>query len=193
MEAPDKKEIRRSVLAIRRSMTDRDVLCRSREIFQRVADMDAYRQAETVFVYMDHKHEVMTGEFIEKTLSDGKKVAVPRVEGDRMHFWYISSTADCTPGIMGIPEPYAGEKNGRRLRRADADETALMILPGLAFDGERHRVGYGGGYYDRYLAEHPLHPTVAVAFDDQLFDHVPCSAHDIRPQVIVTPTRVYLT
>ena len=118
MEAPDKKEIRRSVLAIRRSMTDRDVLCRSREIFQRVADMDAYRQAETVFVYMDHKHEVMTGEFIEKTLSDGKKVAAPLVKNGTMMFRFFTLSDELEDGQFGYPSPMqerktAGDSGGQ--------------------------------------------------------------------------------
>ena len=193
MEANEKKEIRRIVLELRRQMQDRNVLCRSREIFRKVEESSEYRRTDAVFVYMDVRHEVMTGEFIERALRDGKKVAVPKVDGNRMNFLYISSTDDCRPGKMGIPEPFADAGTGHDLQNADADETALMILPGVAFDSSCRRVGYGGGYYDRYLAEHRFHPTVAVAFDEQIFDRVPGDAHDICPQTIITPTRVFVS
>ena len=84
---------------------------------------------------------------------------------------------------MGILEPEEGAL-------ADGAD-ALVIMPGVAFDRDRRRIGYGGGYYDRYLAAHPCLPTIAVAFDCQVLDEVPYDEYDIRPQILVTETSVY--
>ena len=73
----------------------------------------------------------------------------------------------------------------------DEEEDALMIMPGVAFDTKRHRIGYGGGFYDRYLQEHKKHPTAAAAFDFQLFDEVPYESTDICPDCLVTPSCIY--
>ena len=84
---------------------------------------------------------------------------------------------------VGIPEPTEGET---------VDWTdALMIMPGVAFDRENHRVGYGGGFYDRFLEKHPDIQRVAVAFDFQILDQVPTEPTDICPQIIVTQSNIY--
>ena len=80
---------------------------------------------------------------------DGKEVAVPRVDGDGiMHFYYLRSLKDLEPGAFGIMEPRAD-------CRICETEEGLLLMPGVAFDEQGHRVGYGGGYYDRYLEKHP--------------------------------------
>ena len=99
-------------------------------------------------------------------------MAVPKVYGDEMRFIWMDDLSLVAPGYYDIPEPIADGPV------AD-DELALMLMPGLAFDPEGHRVGYGGGFYDRYLAAHPDHKLVALCYGFQLVDHLDCEAHDI--------------
>ena len=109
---------------------------------------------------------------MEKALADGKKVAVPKVYGDTMRFIYLTDLSQVAPGCMGIPEPIADEPI------AD-DPTALVLMPGLAFDKQGHRIGYGGGFYDKFLAAEPHHPTVALCFSFQMMDQLETDEFDI--------------
>lgn len=82
-------------------------------------------------------------------------------------------------GAYNIPEPIADGPE------AD-DETALVLMPGLAFDPEGHRCGYGGGFYDKFLAAHPNHPTIALCYGFQMFDHLDVDAHDIPVDAVLS-------
>ena len=88
------------------------------------------------------------------------------------------------PGYFEIPEPTTGVPA--------EDEEAILIVPGVAFDRNRHRAGYGQGFYDRYLEKHPHHKTVAVAFDFQIVDEVPSEPTDICPQMVITESEIYM-
>ena len=103
---------------------------------------------------------------------------VPRAEDDGMNI--------LVPGAMGILEP-----DPERCPLMDDMEDALVIMPGVAFDRELNRIGYGGGYYDRYLRKHTLHKTLAAAYDFQIFDEVPHEECDIRPQYMLTESMIF--
>jgi len=107
-----------------------------------------------------------------KALEDGKRVAVPKVYGEEMRFIYITDMAQTAPGYAGIPEPIADGPV------AD-DPEALVLMPGLAFDPEGHRIGYGGGFYDRFLAAEPNHPTLALCYDFQMLPRLDTEEFDI--------------
>ena len=110
--------------------------------------------------------------------NDGKEVAVPKVVGQDMVFYKLTDFAQLEKGYFGIPEPARGE--------IVQWEEALMIMPGVAFDRQNHRVGYGGGFYDRFLEKHPYITRVAVAFEFQMMSEVPVEPTDISPEIIVT-------
>ena len=103
---------------------------------------------------------------------DGKRVAVPKVFGDEMKFLWLDDLNAVAPGAYNIPEPIADGPE------AD-DETALVLMPGLAFDPEGHRLGYGGGFYDKFLAAEPDHPTLALCYDFQMLPHLDTESYDI--------------
>ena len=109
---------------------------------------------------------------LQKALDDGKKVAVPKVYGDEMKFIYLTDLSQVEKGYSGIPEPIADEPV------AD-DPTALVLMPGLAFDPEGHRIGYGGGFYDKFLAAEPNHPTLALCYEFQVLPKLETEAFDI--------------
>lgn len=134
----------------------------------------------------DYNHEVVTEYLIKEAWKAGKEVAVPKVVGKDMVFYKLTDFARLEPGYFGIPEPVSGEiVNWSK---------ALMIMPGVAFDRANHRVGYGGGFYDRYLEKHPQLERVAIAFSFQMLPEVPTEPTDICPQIIVTEEEIcYLT
>ena len=125
----------------------------------------------------------MTGFIIEAAWKAGKEVAVPKVVGQDMVFYKLTDFSQLEKGYFGIPEPARGE--------IVQWEEAMMVMPGVAFDKDNHRVGYGGGFYDRFLEKHPQVTRVAVAFDFQILSEVPTEPTDISPQLIVTESKVY--
>ena len=165
MEA--KGNIRKEVFARRRAATQEEIQEKSRMIYEKITALPEFLDADCFFAYMDFKKEVMTRDLIEKALQMGKTVAVPRVEGDDMVYYEIKDFSTLKSGYFGIMEPDGGKVC------------------------TRHRVGYGKGFYDRFLAAHPGFTTVAAAFEFQLFDAVPFEETDVLPQMLVTEQKIY--
>lgn len=182
----EKKTLRRMVAARRRECPGAEIARLSAQITERVLGLEPYTGAETVFAYLDLPGEVQTRDLIRRCLKDGKRVGVPKVEtsgaAGEMHFYEIRDFDHLLPGPMHLLEPDPG-----CCPCLDQEEEALVIMPGVAYDRALHRIGYGGGFYDRYLQTHEKHPTAAVAFDFQVFDEVPFANTDIRPQILIMP------
>ena len=179
-----KKEIRAEVKKRRREADEETLHEKSLQILERFRQLSAYKDASLLLAYVDAKREVESRLLMRCAWDDGKKVAVPRVDGDGiMHFYYLRSLKDLEPGAFGIMEPRAD-------CRICEPEEGLLLMPGVAFDEQGHRVGYGGGYYDRYLEKHPHLIHIALAFEFQIFPEVPSEKHDICPDLIVTENRI---
>ena len=178
----DKESVRKTVHARRGQAAPADLIRDAEVIFQKVRSMSEYMIAGTVYLYADFNHEVPTRAFMAQVWQDGKQTALPRIEGDEMVFYLVDSFQQLEKNSMGIPEPK------KSCEKAEC-ESAFMIMQGVAFDPSCTRVGYGRGYYDRYLAGHPAHYTVGVAFDFQIFDELPAEEFDFRPQWVITETR----
>lgn len=174
----EKKAIRKQIFAERKACSDKEIQEWSKEITKNITALPEYQTADRILVYADYNHEVMTGFLIEKAWADGKEIAVPKVQGLDMIFYKLTDFAQLEPGYYGIPEPVSGE--------IVQWEDALMIMPGVAFDRQNHRVGYGGGFYDRYLEKHPRVKRVAAAFEFQLLPQAPTEPTDISPEIVVT-------
>ena len=179
----EKKAIRKQVFAARKAHTDQQIDDWSRKIAETVTALPEYSNSQRIFAYADYNHEVMTKYIIEAAWNDGKEVAVPKVVGQDMVFYKLTDFAQLEKGYFGIPEPARGE--------IVQWEEALMIMPGVAFDRQNHRVGYGGGFYDRFLEKHPYITRVAVAFEFQMMSEVPVESTDISPEIIVTEKEIY--
>ena len=175
----DKKALRRKIGERKRALTEIEIEDRSRALAQKLFATDQYRQAKSLYAYLSFNQEVRTNPIIERAWSDGKRVAVPKVIGKEMAFIWLTGFDQLGPGYYGITEPV---EDGPV---AD-DPTALVLMPGLAFDPEGHRVGYGGGFYDRFLEAEPNHPLVALCYDFQLFDCLEVEDHDIPVDVVIT-------
>ncbi len=179
-----KKDIRREVYKRRKAASSQQIAEHSAVICDTLCQLECFQRAEWVYIYIDYKNEVMTGEIMTKALSMGKRVASPKVVEKDMIFYEIQSLKDLEPGYFGIQEPREG------LPVADC-ETALLVMPGVAFDKQKHRVGYGGGFYDRFLEKHTELYKVALAFEFQLFEEVPVEPTDILPDMVITEKNIY--
>ena len=165
-ENEGKKAFRREVKARRAARTREQIHEMSGQIAERFLHLPEYLEAACIYAYMDCKNEVETRAIIEKAWADGKRVAVPRVRGEVMDYHYIEDFSGLEDGYYGIREPLA------ELPVA-MEEDALMILPGVAFDEALHRVGYGGGFYDRYQEAHPGLSRIALALNSRCFHGFP--------------------
>jgi len=168
----DKKELRRQIREQKRAMTEEQIVTASEKLGQLFADSELYRQAKTVYGYLPYNQEVRTVPMLQQALADGKRVAVPKVYGEEMKFIYLTDLSRVAAGYAGIPEPVDDGPV------AD-DPTALVLMPGLAFDRQGRRIGYGGGFYDRFLAEEPNHPTLALCYSFQMVDAIPTEEFDV--------------
>ena len=174
----DKKSLRNAIRAQKRAMTEEEICAASEKLVASFLATDAYKSAKTIYGYLPYNQEVRTVPLLEQAWKDGKQVAVPKIYGDEMRFIYITDMAQVAPGYSNIPEPIDDGPVAN-------DPTALVLMPGLAFDKEGHRIGYGGGYYDRFLALEPEHPTIALCYDFQLVPEIPTADFDIPVDQVI--------
>lgn len=182
-----KQAMRNEVLTKRLMMTREANADFSQRITDNVAAMEAFRQAATVMAYWPFRNEVDTSLLVRAALADGKRVVLPRtIKSERRLATHIITDVerDLRPGAYGIMEPLPD------LPEARADEIQFVVVPGLAFDRVGNRIGYGGGYYDRFLPQLQRAAKVAVAFDLQMVHRVPAEARDRPVDYIVTEKEV---
>ena len=174
----DKQALRKEIREKKRAMTEQQIVAASQRLAELFLASDAYKQAKTIYGYLPYNQEVRTVPMLQQALRDGKKVAVPKCYGDEMRFIYLDDLSKVEKGYCGIPEPIADEPVAH-------DENALVLMPGLAFDPQGHRMGYGGGFYDKFLEQEPNHPTIALCYDFQMLDHLETEAHDIPVDTVL--------
>ena len=168
----DKKELRRQIREKKRAMTEEQIVAAGERLAELFLACQQYKDAKTIYGYLPYNQEVRTVPMLEQALRDGKRVAVPKCYGDQMRFIYMEDLSLVENGYANIPEPIADEPV------AD-DPTALVLMPGLAFTKDGNRMGYGGGFYDKFLAAEPTHPTVALCYDFQMVEYIPTDDYDI--------------
>jgi len=172
----------------RNSLNKEEVLTKSAAIFEKLCSMKQYASADVVHVYFDYRNEVRTLEFIQRCLREGKRVTAPKVEaGYLLSAYEINDIEkDIIKGFKGIPEP-----DSSRLERIDPCEIDLAVVPGVAFDRLKRRIGYGAGYYDRFL---PLLRTdcvkIGVAYEFQVMEALPADKYDIPVDMVITEATV---
>ncbi len=174
----NKQELRRMIREKKRAMTEAEIVAKSEQLGKLFAESELYKNAKTIYGYMPYNQEVRTVAMLEQALKDGKRVAVPKCYGDEMRFIFMDDLSKVEKGYANIPEPIADEPI------AD-DETALVLMPGLAFDPQGHRIGYGGGFYDKFLAKEPKHPTLALCYDFQMLEHLETEEFDIPVDAVL--------
>lgn len=180
MEKSKKDDIRQVIKEQRRTMKVASKILWDEAICRKVMSLDEIFRAFCVYCYVSTQGEVSTWGLIEALLKQGKCVAVPRVEGKELEFYSIHGKADLEEGTMGIMEP---KSSCLKIH----DSKAPVIVPGLAFDNSGNRMGYGGGFYDRFFEKEPNHLRIAVAYGFQIFDHIPTEPHDKPMNRIIIP------
>ena len=174
----NKQELRRAIRERKRAMTEEEIVERSNALAEKFYNTPAYQAASTIYGYLPYNQEVRTVPMLQRALDDGKRVAVPKVYGEEMRFIYLEDLTQVSKGYAGIPEPIADAPVAE-------DKQALVLMPGLAFDPQGHRIGYGGGFYDRFLAKEPHHPTLALCYEFQMQAHLDTEEFDIPVDTVL--------
>ena len=168
----DKKELRAKIRQLKRAMSEEQIVEASAKLGELFVKTTQYQNAKTIYGYLPYNQEVRTVPMLEQAIRDGKRVAVPKVYGDTMKFIYLEDLSLVEKGYAGIPEPIADGPVAN-------DPTALVLMPGLAFDKQGNRMGYGGGFYDKFLASQPDHPTLALCYAFQMVSQIPTEEFDV--------------
>ncbi len=174
----DKQALRKQIREQKRAMTEEMIVSKSLALGDKFLASEAYQQAKTIYGYLPYNQEVRTVDMLQQAIRDGKRVAVPKCYGDEMRFIYLDDLSQVEKGYCGIPEPVADSPVAN-------DPTALVLMPGLAFTKEGLRMGYGGGFYDKFLAAEPHHPTLALCYDFQMVEHIPTEEYDIPVDTVI--------
>lgn len=197
-----KKEIRARALKERRALQPEVRTSFDRKIHRLAADHPLFQNAREIYCYASFRDEVSTKELMELAWKGGKRVAVPRVTDSlQMEFYYIESLDQLQPGYQGIPEPEAeiskramppgifseawGYIGDRGLHEKDNSDI-LVVLPGAAFDRAGNRIGYGKGFYDRYLRRFPGCRRMGLAYSVQCVEEILAESWDIRVETVIT-------
>lgn len=177
---------------IRRQLPSREAVAeRSARIFAQLAALPEWRDAASVLWYVELPGEVCTQSRLKAELPGGRRCAVTWCEADELKLAWLQSMNELSSRTLGILEPIAAIRGDSR-RWLDISEIDLVLVPGLAFDRQGRRLGHGKGYYDKLLSRARAETTfVALAFDEQVLDAVPCEPHDVIMDYVVTESTVY--
>jgi len=179
----DKAALRKEILARRDSIPAAVKKLKDRAIAELLFSLSEMQQSKMVFFFASFKSEVDTFGMIRRSLEEGKRVALPRVEGADLGLYLIKNLDELAPGYMKIPEPTVLTDD----RKVSIHDVDAVIVPGAAFDLSGNRIGYGGGFYDRLLAGmQRTIPIIAPAYEEQVIDAVPADQHDKKVSIIVT-------
>lgn len=187
----EKKILRKRILDVRNSMLEDEKQKKDNIIINKFIESSYYREACNIFIYVSYSSEINTIEIINRALGDGKNIFVPRtIFSDKlMDAVKINSLDNMKKDRYGILEPDEGELH------INPDKLDLIIVPGVAFDRQGGRTGYGAGYYDRYFKKisdkkKAKIKKVALAYDFQVIDKVPMDKQDVRIDCIITEKEI---
>ena len=172
-----KKELRKQLLTKRRGLDENFRLQRDIQIYNKLMELPLIAEADTVFTYVSTEIEVDTILFIDAMLSFGKTVAVPKCEGKEMRFYAIDSLADLQTGAFGILEPVGDDE-------VTDFENSVCITPALSFNRDGYRLGYGGGYYDRFSAVYNG-IMIGICYED-FVGEIPVEEFDRPVSILIT-------
>lgn len=181
----DKRTVRDEILKRRSVLTPEEVKRLSRIICDMARRLESYEKAEDICLYMPVRNEVDVGYLAKKARSEGKNIWLPKVEGRNMNFYFCDEKTELRTGAYGIYEPVSE-------RILTAGDKTLVVMPGAVFSRNRDRIGYGGGYYDRFLSAHSKCMTAAVCYSFQILEEIPHEDHDIKPEALVSEKEILM-
>jgi 5-formyltetrahydrofolate cyclo-ligase len=179
-----KPEIRREMAARRNSLSTEEADSRSMLIMHRLIELEEYKNASVILTYVSFRNEVDTKKLIQRAQAEGKRIAVPVCIPDERVLLpcEIQSLSDLVPGTWGILEPPVNAR-----KEVCSKEIDLAIVPGLAFDRRLNRLGYGAGYYDRFLPKLRENAfKIGICYEFQVVEQLPSDPFDISMDAIVT-------
>jgi 5-formyltetrahydrofolate cyclo-ligase len=191
MEIPmeDKSVLRKRMLKLRDSLSTEKRVKWSLEIGEKIRSSEEYKTAKIIFSYASFSSEVSTETLNQWVLEDGKALYLPKtyVKKHEMEFYHVTDLAQLEHGYQGILEPKESLA-ARWTPTEEIPESLLMLMPGVAFDERGNRIGYGGGYYDRYLEKYGAYigKKEMLAFLCQKTGIIPAEESDISPDYIIT-------
>ena len=179
-----KQSLREKILILLRNQKEEERLSKSRSIHDKLFKMPEFQNAATVLFYASFDGEVNTFEMINQAKKLGKTIGLPRI---------IQSRNMLIPTLLNLSEdvledgPYGTKQPSAQSPTMDMADLDVVIVPGVAFDRQKNRLGRGGGYYDRFLKTLHNIPTIGLAFDFQIVDHLPFQeAHDVAVSCVLT-------
>lgn len=177
-----KRELRKKFIRLRGEQLPLEKYKKDKKILQRLARFRQFSLAKEFFTYIDHRGEVATDILIKKYF--GKKtIVVPRIKAKRICLYELHNPHEFESGKFGIREPKVC------MLKRKFDEIDIALIPGIAFDKTGHRIGFGGGYFDRFLKK--IHcTTIGLAYEFQIIDKVPAEKYDVAVDYIVTEKRI---
>lgn len=154
----------------------------SEKIQKRLFESKLWQQADTIGIYLSFGNEWDTRTIIEKAWQSGKNVAVPKTNPavKELNFYQINDFSEVRKGHFNLEEPIV-----EKTKLVEKDAIDLLIVPGLVFSKDGYRIGFGGGYYDRFLTDF-IHPTVSLVWSGQLVEYLPTDWYDIPVQYLCT-------
>lgn len=189
MNNNERQSLRKKVLGARDLLSEDERKEKSRSAIKNFWSLPEVNLWSTLFVYVNFRSELETIGLIQDCLAKGIRVAVPLVEASTysmIPYLIKDPEKDLVPGYYDIPEP-----DPERSLRIDAGKIDAAIIPGSVFDAHGGRLGYGGGFYDRFLVnEAPQAKRIGLAFEVQVVDKVPLQPHDQPLDILITEKRI---
>jgi len=185
-QARERSRMRRSVLARRDHMSPAERDAGSERIVASLVSLPIFLEKSHFFIYCHFRSEVRTNTLLACCLETGKTVSVPMSQPKEARMQAVMLTdpiRDLAPGYMGIPEPLPSLAGDRRVEPATIE---VAVIPGSVFDRCGHRLGYGMGFYDRFLVQAPRAIRIGLAFSCQMVDRIPAQSHDVPMDLLVT-------
>ncbi len=185
----DREALRQKILGARDGLSDKARQAKSISAMQNFWTLPGMQQWSTLFIYVNFRSEVETLELIKKCINRDIRVAVPLVEASAVRMIPLlikDPVQDLVPGYYNIPEP-----DPKKSLRLEPGEIDAAVIPGSVFDIHGGRLGYGGGYYDRFLLnDAPQAKRIGLAFELQVVDNVPLEPHDQPLDILITEERI---
>lgn len=185
-----KGEIRKKILNIRNNIDNEQVIKKSKVIVNKLKSISEFKKSKTVFIYMDFKNEVKTLDLIKEMIKEKKRVIIPYTDIDNTVIIPVEIKdigTDLKFSSFGYLEP-----KEEKVIPIDPYEFDLIIVPGVVFDKDLNRIGFGKGYYDRILSKkRNSAKAVAIAYELQILDKIPNEKHDIKMDKIITEENIY--
>ena len=186
-----KHDVRKHCERIRSAVPPEEKRILDRLIERNLLAWEIFQRAETVLCYVSFRSEISTERIMERAIEAGKHVAVPRIDNasSRMRFFFLNRSGrfDLENGAYGIPEP------AQSCEEVDYRDIDIVIAPGLAFTMKGDRLGYGGGYYDRFLHANPDLLRCALTYDRLILDFLPVKNNDVPVDYLISETGVKTT